>query len=113
MDFDDRRPVVVAARRTPIGRAGGALAAVDIAGLLSHVLADAVRTAGVDPADVDDVIVGNAADALGIDPAAVNRDGGAIALGHPFGPPGPSSWPGCSRNWSASRRGREAAGGSR
>jgi acetyl-CoA C-acetyltransferase len=65
MDLDDRRPVVVAAKRTPIGRAGGTLAAVDIAGLLSTVLADAVQTAGVDPADVDDVIVGNAAGAGG------------------------------------------------
>jgi acetyl-CoA C-acetyltransferase len=27
-------------------------------------------------------------DALGIDPAAVNRDGGAIALGHPYGASG-------------------------
>ncbi|HKF76928.1 MAG TPA: thiolase family protein [Candidatus Dormibacteraeota bacterium] len=62
---DDRQPVVVAAKRTPVGRAGGVLAAVDVGGLLSAVLADVVHTVGVDPAEVDDVIVGNAAGAGG------------------------------------------------
>src|SRR5215472_4023379 len=61
----DRQPVIVAAKRTPVGRAGGVLAAVDVGGLLSAVLADVVHTVGVDPAEVDDVIVGNAAGAGG------------------------------------------------
>jgi len=63
--LDDRQPVVVAAKRTPVGRAGGVLAAVDMAGLMAPVLADAVRAAGIDAAAVDDVIVGNAAGAGG------------------------------------------------
>jgi acetyl-CoA C-acetyltransferase len=58
---EDRQPVVVAARRTAIGRAGGVFARVDAAALLSTVLADVVGEAWIDAADVDDVIVGNAA----------------------------------------------------
>jgi len=53
---DDGRPVVVAALRTPIGSAGGALAAVpaaDLAAPVLRALADAV------PLPVQDVVLGN------------------------------------------------------
>jgi acetyl-CoA C-acetyltransferase len=58
---DDRHPVIVVAKRTPIGRARGVLAAVEAPGLLSAVLADVLAESGVAPRDVDDVVVGNAA----------------------------------------------------
>ncbi|AEW98626.1 thiolase family protein [Streptantibioticus cattleyicolor] len=57
---DERRPVVVAARRTPIGRAGGALAGVEVSTLLAAVIRDALADARADPGLVDDVLVGNA-----------------------------------------------------
>lgn len=50
-------PVIVAARRTPVGTAGHALARVDLVDLLAPVLA-AVR-AEVPGPDVDEVVVGN------------------------------------------------------
>ncbi|MFI7092517.1 thiolase family protein [Streptomyces lydicus] len=58
---DDRQPVVVAARRTPIGRAGGALAGVEASQLLATVIGDALADARADAAEVSEVIVGNAA----------------------------------------------------
>jgi acetyl-CoA C-acetyltransferase len=53
---DDDRPVVVAALRTPIGRAGGALSAVTAADLAAPVLA---AVAGQVQAPVRDVVLGN------------------------------------------------------
>ncbi|MFE2753882.1 thiolase family protein [Actinosynnema sp. NPDC059335] len=58
---DDRRPVVVAARRTPVGRAGGAFAAVRAEDLLAPVLRAVLTEAGVAAGEVDDVVIGNAA----------------------------------------------------
>ena len=58
----DRTPVVVAARRTPIGTAGHALARVDVVGLLAPVLRALVGDLGsfsVDAPAVDDVVIGN------------------------------------------------------
>ncbi len=58
---EDRTPVVVAARRTPVGTAGHSLREVDVVGLAAPVLAallDDLRTAGVDR-PVDDVVLGN------------------------------------------------------
>lgn len=58
---DDRQPVIVAARRTPIGRAGRSLAGVDAASLLSSVIGALLADApSLDPAEIQDVIVGNA-----------------------------------------------------
>ncbi len=62
--LDDRSPVVVAARRTPLGTAGHALAHLDVVDLLAPVLAEVVtdlrKAAGsLDVAEVDDVVVGN------------------------------------------------------
>ncbi|MFD7102450.1 thiolase family protein [Streptomyces celluloflavus] len=58
---DDRQPVVVAARRTPIGRAAGALAGVEAYQLVAAVIRDVLADSRAEPARVCDVIVGNAA----------------------------------------------------
>jgi acetyl-CoA acyltransferase len=50
--------VIVAARRTPTGKRNGVLSGVHPADLSAHVLEDLVKTAGVDPALVEDVIWG-------------------------------------------------------
>ena len=55
----DRTPVVIAARRTPIGTAGHALANVDLVGLLAPVLRALVDDLGPDAPSVDDVVIGN------------------------------------------------------
>lgn len=55
----DRTPVVIAARRTPIGTAGHALASVDLVGLVSPVLRALVDDLGPDAPAVDDVVIGN------------------------------------------------------
>ena len=56
----DRDAVIVGAVRTPVGKGkpGGALHGVLPADLLAHSLSELVSRAGVDPADVDDVIAG-------------------------------------------------------
>jgi acetyl-CoA C-acetyltransferase len=58
-DVVDRTPVVIAARRTPIGTAGHALAGVDLVGLLAPVLRALVDDLGPAAAGVDDVVIGN------------------------------------------------------
>jgi 3-oxoadipyl-CoA thiolase len=82
----DRQPVVVTALRTPIGRHGGALAAVrpdDLAALVLRALVD--RT-GLDPAVVDDVYFG-AANQAGEDNRNVARMA-ALLAGFPVEVPG-------------------------
>jgi acetyl-CoA C-acetyltransferase len=54
----ERRPVLVEAVRTPIGKRGGVLAGVKAVELLRHVQFEVLRRAGVDPAEVDEVIGG-------------------------------------------------------
>ena len=64
---DDRTPVVIAARRTPVGRVGGALSGLDVIALAAPVLrslADEV------PGPVDEVVLGNCTGPGG-DPARV------------------------------------------
>ena len=46
--------------RTPVGRYGGALSSVRPDDLAALVVREAVARAGVDPADVDEVVLGNA-----------------------------------------------------
>jgi len=58
-DLADRTPVIIAARRTPIGTAGHALAGVDLVGLLAPVLRALVDDLGPDAPGVDDVVIGN------------------------------------------------------
>jgi acetyl-CoA C-acetyltransferase len=57
--FPDRTPVVIAARRTPIGTAGHALAGVDLVGLLVPVLRALADDLGPHAPGVDDVVIGN------------------------------------------------------
>lgn len=57
---ETHQPVVIAARRTPIARAGGALSKVELEDLAAPVLKALVSDSGVSPQDVDDVILGNA-----------------------------------------------------
>ncbi len=66
--------MVVAACRTPFGRYGGALAAVRPDDLAALVVGEAVRRAGCDVDDIEDVILG-AANQSGED----NRDVGRMA----------------------------------
>ena len=53
-----REPVIVAAARTPFGRLGGALAPVSAVDLGARVIGEVVERGGVDPAEVDQVIMG-------------------------------------------------------
>jgi acetyl-CoA C-acetyltransferase len=86
-NLPDRTPVVVAARRTPVGTADHSLSRVDLIGLLAPVLRAVLDDVGQAAPDVDDVVVGNcrgpggnparvaALDAgLGIDVPAVTVD---------------------------------------
>ena len=57
MSSAERTPVVVAARRTPIGRSGGALRAYPVDALAAPVLRAVLDDAGLD--SVDDVLLGN------------------------------------------------------
>ncbi len=52
--------LIVDGVRTPLGRYGGALAGVRPDDLAALVVGEAVRRAGVDPADVDEVVLGAA-----------------------------------------------------
>ncbi len=55
-----REAVIVSAARTPIGRAfRGAFNQTPGATLAGHVVADAMERAGIDPAEVDDVVIGS------------------------------------------------------
>ncbi|MDN4646359.1 thiolase family protein [Arthrobacter sp. PsM3] len=60
----DRQPVIIAARRTPICRAHGALKSVPAHGLLAPVLRELLTELrsgdGVPPVSVTDVVIGNA-----------------------------------------------------
>ena len=56
-----REAVIVSTARTPIGRAyRGAFNDTQGQALGGHVVAEAVRRAGVDPAEVEDVVLGAA-----------------------------------------------------
>ncbi len=56
---DLRDVVVLSATRTAIGRYGGGLAGVPPCDLAATVVREAVRRAGVDPADVGHAVFGN------------------------------------------------------
>ncbi|MCU0837321.1 MAG: acetyl-CoA C-acyltransferase, partial [Rhodospirillales bacterium] len=75
--------IVIAARRTAVGRAGGRLAHRDVAALAAPVLNALLSDAGVDAAAVDEVILGNAAGPGG-NPARLSL----LAAGLPVTVPG-------------------------
>ncbi|OWV82324.1 acetyl-CoA acetyltransferase [Rhizobium sp. R634] len=58
---EDWQPVVVAAYRTPIGRAFGSLASVAAEDLLAPIIRRIIAETGIAPEAIDDVLVGNAA----------------------------------------------------
>src|ERR1700741_2857589 len=56
-----REAVIVSTARTPIGRAyRGAFNDTQAQALAGHVVAEAVRRAGMEPAEVEDVVLGAA-----------------------------------------------------
>src|SRR6202051_5074581 len=56
-----RRAVIVSTARTPTGRAyRGAFNDTQAQALAGHAIAEAVKRAGVDPGEIDDVIIGAA-----------------------------------------------------
>jgi 3-oxoadipyl-CoA thiolase len=78
--------VVVAALRTPMGRYGGQLSSVRPDDLAALVVGEVVERAGVDPAEVDDVILG-CANQAGEDNRNVARMA-ALLAGFPVEVPG-------------------------
>ena len=64
------KPVILSAVRTPIGKFMGGLSPLTATELGAKVVAEAVRRAGIDPKQVDEVIMGNVVQAgLGQNPA--------------------------------------------
>ncbi len=65
-----REPVIIAAVRTAIGKFQGSLAPLSAVGLGASVVREVVRRAGIDPGQVDEIIMGNVVSAgLGQNPA--------------------------------------------
>ncbi|MGV3283175.1 thiolase family protein, partial [Corynebacterium sp. 11254D000AR] len=60
-DANDADIVICSPLRTPVGRFGGALAAVPVQDLASTVVRALVERTGLRTADVDDLILGQAA----------------------------------------------------
>ncbi len=54
-----REAVIVAAARTPIGRCRGVLASIPVEDLGVIAAKEAVKRAGIDPGDIDDIVFGN------------------------------------------------------
>ena len=73
-----RGAVIVSACRTPVGRYGGALARVRPDDLAALVVAEAVKRAGCDPEDIEDVVLG-AANQSGEDNRNVGRMAALLA----------------------------------
>ncbi len=57
---DAHDAVIVAAVRTPIGRAGRALAGLSLHGIAMQTVAGVIDEAGIDGADIDDIVLGEA-----------------------------------------------------
>ncbi|TVU66541.1 thiolase family protein [Paenarthrobacter nitroguajacolicus] len=57
---ESRQPVIIAALRSPICRANGQLKQFRAPDLLAPVLSSLLESTGMDPVEVDDVIIGNA-----------------------------------------------------
>jgi len=65
MADEARKPVIIGALRTPVGRAHGRLASFDVTQLLVPLIHRLVEDAEVAPDAIDDIIVGNAAASSG------------------------------------------------
>src|SRR5215468_8233116 len=78
LDRPLREAWIVSAVRTPVGRYGGALATVRPDDLAATAIKAAVERSGVDPADVEDVILG-AANQSGEDNRNVGRMAALLA----------------------------------
>ena len=64
------KPVILSAVRTPIGKFMGGLSPLSAPELGAKVVAESVRRAGIEPRQVDEVIMGNVVQAgLGQNPA--------------------------------------------
>src|SRR6204780_439559 len=64
------KPVILSAVRTPIGKFMGGLSSLSAPELGAKVVAESVRRAGIEPGQVDEVIMGNVIQAgLGQNPA--------------------------------------------
>ena len=77
------KPVIIAARRTPLGRLGGSLRHLSVDALAAPVLNALVADGGIAAEEVDDVILGNAAGPGG-NPARLS----ALVAGFPLEVPG-------------------------
>ena len=80
--MNDRDVVIIEAVRTASGRKNGSLSGVHPVVLLSHVLAEVVRRAGVDADVVEDVVCG-CVDQIGDQTANIGRNG-LLAAGFPY-----------------------------
>src|SRR5947209_10183248 len=82
-----REAAIVSAARTPIGRAfRGAFNQTHGATMAGHVITHAVQRAGVDPAEIEDVVIGT-----GLPEGATGHNIGRVAAlraGLPIGVPG-------------------------
>jgi acetyl-CoA C-acetyltransferase len=78
-----RRAIIVAARRTPVGRIGGALRDLAVEDLAAPVIRAVLADAGLDAAEVDDVLLGNA-----VGPGGNVARLSALAAGLPVAVPG-------------------------
>jgi acetyl-CoA C-acetyltransferase len=54
-----KQSVIVYAKRTPIGKMSGALSTVSAPKLAAPLVADAIKSTGLNPDDVDEIIMGN------------------------------------------------------
>ena len=81
-----KKSYIIHAKRTPIGRIGGALAPVRVDDLMALLLKDYVDKSKFDPLNIDDIIIG-CANQAGEDNRNLARMAGIIA-GIPFDVPG-------------------------
>jgi acetyl-CoA acetyltransferase family protein len=75
--------VIVAAIRTPIGRAGRGLAGLSLQGIGAQTVAAAIATAGLDANDIDDLLIGEVLQGGGCTARFIAND-----LGLPIDTPG-------------------------
>src|SRR3989442_10832822 len=77
------QPVILGAVRTPIGKFQGGLSSFAATDLGAKAVAEAVRRAGIEPQQVDEIIMGNVVSAgFGQNPA--RQAGGWRGLPHPL-----------------------------